>query len=103
MYLDILQAADFIDELSRENESLAKSVNEASEVLRRRWISVTERFPDFGVRALCKCRANIYEVLTWTADGWEHDPQHIYMSGFVTHWMPLPEPPAAEEAEWWRG
>ena len=39
------QAADVIEELSRENESLAKSVNEASEILRRRWIPVTERLP----------------------------------------------------------
>ena len=39
------EAADAIEELSRENESLAKSVNEASEILRRRWIPVTERLP----------------------------------------------------------
>lgn len=37
------QAADAIEELSHENESLAKSVNEASEILRKRWIPVTER------------------------------------------------------------
>ena len=42
--LDVLmKAADAIEELSRENESLAKSVNEASEILRKRWIPVTER------------------------------------------------------------
>jgi hypothetical protein len=41
----IVKAADAIAELSRENESLAKSVNEASEILRKRWIPVTERLP----------------------------------------------------------
>ena len=61
-----------------------------------KWIPVTERFPEFGAEVLCKCRANIYEVLTWTAEGWEYDPRHIYMSGFVTHWMPLPETPKEE-------
>jgi hypothetical protein len=40
------QAADAIDELSRENESLAKSVNEASEILRRRWIPLTKCLPE---------------------------------------------------------
>lgn len=38
-----LQAADAIEELSRENESLAKSVNEASEILRRRWMPLQEQ------------------------------------------------------------
>ena len=41
-----MEAADAIEELTRENESLAKSVNEASEMLRRRWIPVTERLPE---------------------------------------------------------
>ena len=40
------EAADAIEELSRENESLAKSVNEASEILRKRWIPVTEQAPE---------------------------------------------------------
>lgn len=78
------EAADAIEELSGRDTNVP------------RWIPVTERLPEFGVRVLCKCRANIYEVLTWTAQGWEHDPQHIYMSGFATHWIPLPEPPKEE-------
>lgn len=39
---DYEQAADAIEELSRENKSLAKRVNEASEVLRKHWIPVME-------------------------------------------------------------
>lgn len=62
-----------------------------------RWTPVAERLPDFGTWCLCKCKASIYEVLKWTADGWKHDPNHIYMSGFVTHWMPLPAPPAEDK------
>ena len=57
------------------------------------WISVKERLPEKRVRVLCKCRAGIYEVLRWTGNSWHHDYRHNYMSGFVTHWMPLPEPP----------
>ncbi len=97
------QAADAIEELSRENESLAKSVNEASEILRKRWIPVTERLPDIGGRVLCMCRANIYEVMKRRTDNkWvqaTNTVSVVYMSGFVTHWMPLPQPPKAEEGE----
>lgn len=39
------EAAEAIEELTRENESLAESVNEASEILRRRWIPVAEDTP----------------------------------------------------------
>lgn len=90
------EAADAIEELQGKNFLMKKTAEWISEKVPK-WIPVTERFPKFGVRALCKCRANIYEVLTWTAEGWEYDPQHIYMSGFVTHWMPLPEPPKEEK------
>lgn len=61
--LDVLmKAADAIEELSRENESLAKSVNEASEILRKRWIPVTERLPENDVHVLlsCKCGSGAY-------------------------------------------
>lgn len=64
-----------------------------------RWISVEERLPDERVRVLCKCRAGIYDVLRRQNGDWYHDPRHIYMTGFVTHWMPLPEPPTGESQE----
>ena len=96
------QAADAIEELKQNIEQYKLYLQDAINDLRSahekepKWIPVTERLPEFGARVICKCRANIYEVLTWTVDGWEHDPQHVYMSGFVTHWMPLPEPPKEE-------
>ena len=77
------EAADAIEELSKP-----------------RWIPVTERLPEAGERVLCYCRANIYEVMKMRTDGdWVHNDQvydSAYMSGFVTHWMPLPEPPKEE-------
>ena len=64
------------------------------------WISVKDRLPRLRQWVLCKCRAGIYEVLRYeeTCDGehWYHDNLHNYMSGFVTHWMPLPEPPTED-------
>lgn len=115
--LTVLQMIDLMDEAADAIEQLIKGQKHLAEQVAKwqaeavkgdceawlseqdipHWIPVTERLPKFGVMALCKCRANIYEVLTWTAEGWEHDPQHIYMSGFVTHWMPLPEPPTPKE------
>ena len=59
-----------------------------------KWIPVTERLPEAGERVLCYCRANIYEVMKMRTDGdWVHNDKvydSAYMSGFVTHWMPLP-------------
>lgn len=62
------------------------------------WIPVTERLPKKGVYVLCACRANIYSVMKWDGIDWCENPTHIYMAGFVTHWMPLPEPPTGGDA-----
>ena len=59
------------------------------------WISVKERLPG-REWVLCKCRAKIHEVLSLRDGYWYHDPQHKFMGGFVTHWMPLPAPPEEE-------
>jgi hypothetical protein len=92
------EAADAIEELSRENESLAKSVNEASDILRRRWIPVTERLPEDRVEVLVSSgmfapfiEVAFYDGLFYSA--WDGETE----IAAVTHWMPLPQPP--EEGE----
>ena len=76
---------------------LDKAADAIEELSKPKWIPVTERLPEAGERVLCYCRANIYEVMKMRTDGdWVHNDQvydSAYMSGFVTHWMPLPEPP----------
>ena len=62
-----------------------------------KWISVTERWPVKRKWVLCRCEANIIEVLRWENNEWYHDPKHVYYPSFVTHWMPLPEPPKGEK------
>lgn len=57
------------------------------------WISVEDRMPDERQWVLCQCRARIREVLRLQDGCWYHDPEHSYFLSFVTHWMPLPEPP----------
>lgn len=130
------EAADAIEELSRENESLAKSVNEASEILRKRWVPVTERLPESGVHVLacfrvkwvggggrsyvcdafysapkteiCSYNDGIeaeYDEETdeyYMPEGWWEviknwdDYSCVAIGDFVTHWMPLPQPPEEE-------
>lgn len=70
----------------------------ADVIERNQWIPVTERLPENGEYVLCFCRANIVCVLRRDKGGdWYENPTHVYMSGFVTHWMPLPEPPESDE------
>ena len=57
-----------------------------------KWIPVSERLPEMGVRVLCACQADLYDVLKLTPEGWFYDTRHTYMFGFVRAWMPLPDP-----------
>jgi len=92
------QAADAIEELSKkylasevDNTNLTGGL--AEEHAKHLWIPVTERLPEKRKWVLCRCEANIHEVLRWENNEWYHDPLHVYFPSFVTHWMPLPEPP----------
>ena len=107
------QAADAIEELSREKESLAKTVQEASEILRKRWISVTERLPGTmkdksaysGWSAeiapsddvLCYLGSEKRQTVAWYSHTYEEwttvDENTVYKYGEVTHWMPLQPAP----------
>lgn len=94
--LDVLmKAADAIEDLSKWYKIMAEAYE--AEVTRRDWIPVTERLPKNGEYVLCFCRANIVCVLRRDKDGdWYENPTHVYMNGFVTHWIPIPEPPEKE-------
>lgn len=92
----VLEAADAIEELSRKYKSIAASLNESVELVRKlqqpRWIPVSERLPedsgDYLVHDSC---GNIFQnffgtvVKRWSA-----------RDGMITHWMPLPDPPEEE-------
>ena len=58
-----------------------------------KWIPVSERFPEGGAIVLCNTDYFV-EVLQWDkrADVWV-DQYRSYRKNYVTHWMPLPEPP----------
>lgn len=94
------QAANIIAELDRENKSLAKSVNEASEILRKRWLPVTETPPlkvgDKGYNGYLVYANGYYEIADYTTDKLDNIP-YFYVDGEyepnVRYFMPLPPRP----------
>ena len=97
---DLAEAADRIEARAKEIEKLRGQVP--------RWVPVTERLPEYGVRVLA---TDMYEedncTGIWTreeykddADGCWYD-EHGWWHALdeVTHWMPLPGRPEVENAE----
>ena len=89
----INEAADAIEELSKQHEAQAQNIiallNE-----KPRWIPVTERLPELAFVNewyLVALESGCVESLGYTkGKGW-------FPTGSpVTHWMPLPEPPKEE-------
>lgn len=109
----VMEAADAIEELSREYESIAKSLNESVELVRKLqspcWVSVTERLPEedgwYQVYApgysggsssgLKNIKGNMYSA--FKNGKWSIEVGYHKRPGCVKAWMPLPEPPKEEE------
>ena len=93
----IEQTVNALDELTRENESLAKSVNEASEILRRRWIPVTERLPRMWEEVILRFPNNQAVGFHDGDSGWavfSGDNMYTYVAPeevHPTHWKPKEE------------
>mgnify|MGYP002515037756 CR=1 FL=1 len=98
------QAADAIEELigfvqeaERDRDEYRERLDNANELMQKRWIPVTERLPEVRTWVLCYCRANSFDVFRMTDEGnWQYGNRSIYMKGYVTHWMPLPPAPKEE-------
>lgn len=80
--------------LKKENEQMRDAAAQVTKLaaeaaVEREWISVTERLPEPGVDVLAAYR-NRHIYMGTVGDDWlEEDIE----DGYVTHWMPLPEPP----------
>lgn len=110
---DYEEAADAIEELSRTHDADAKEIEWLKKCLQDlpkppRWISVEERLPEQRINqntldfeyALCATtfgdvrpykygrRIGQGDAHFWNGAG--------YVDAYVTHWMPLPEPPKEE-------
>lgn len=116
------EAADAIEEMSREYESIAKSLTESVELVRKlqqtvehykgcsddwykeacdykamlpRWISVTERLPENDGRYLV-CNQPYKAQWVMIQEYWKDSG---WSGSSVTHWMPLPPAPELPEEE----
>lgn len=101
-------AADLIEQQVTEINELQKSLNDlghANACLRGQipeWIDVKDRLPDKGGNYLCRygfqrdgCLGDYRTTGCLYYYAYDHRPhwQHESVGLFVTHWMPLPEPP----------
>ena len=91
---------DYIDECQEEGIPPIDTFEEyiADYVLRagyrkQEWISVDERLPDFEGKYLVYTIKGNVTIAYCYSPSWESNPQFDY---WVTHWMPLPEPPKGE-------
>ena len=106
--MKIDRAIEILNPEHRENYDGMDEVNEACrmgmEALERtRWIPVSERLPEKNDQwVLCLCVSGAIEVLKFDYTMWNWDAQYpgrCYMENYVTHWMPLPEPPKEEQKQ----
>ena len=100
-----LEAAEAIEELSKENESLGNSLIGAVEMLKKKrkpkWIPVTERLPEKPGNYLVYAnyaKGNLPFVDVDYYSGKNFATVYTCCGYYrVSHWMPLPEPPEEEK------
>jgi hypothetical protein len=78
-------------------ESLADHLI-ANGVTIQKWIPVTERLPEEDVRVLVWVGANSCNFPVIDTDR-IHNGRWVRWDEYITHWMPLPEPPKGETNE----
>ena len=64
------------------------------------WISVKDRLPENDTRVLAYCKDRcIHDVKwRWADNAWyDKGSAAVYLAGFVTHWLPMPEPPKEDK------
>lgn len=64
------------------------------------WISVEDRLPEPMEWVLCFCSTNVVHILRLDDYGHYWTAQSLckhYKKEYVTHWMPLPQPPKEVE------
>lgn len=94
----VMAAADAIEELIRQNVRWEEGVKVLLDYLRC-WVSVADGLPEDGEDVLCwicnDAWGDRYACVghyDTTFKLWDFDSERA-MSRYVTHWMPLPEPP----------
>lgn len=94
---DLSQAADVIEELSYKYE---KALSDLVKGNKLNWFPIAERLPEKTGHYLVniKCpRGKWIEICSFDGSEWESvDDYADIATKWVTHWMPLPEPPEEE-------
>ena len=69
----------------------------ANGVTVQEWISVKDRLPEHGDIVLCHTKHDDLLVFQWCemSHRWV-DQYEDYRQEYITHWMPLPQPPKGE-------
>ena len=84
-----------------DGNAMVKLLNKAADAIEKlskpRWIPVTERLPE--IRQVVLITDGIDVGTGWMNQGWWNTSFADIRPGEVTHWMPLPQPPKAEEGE----
>ena len=101
--IEILRKPIFPHELADPTEAVADYLLDNGVTIQK-WIPVTERLPERGKKVLCYHKFSGEEWTDWedtiaenTFNGFcvggERKAVWDWQGDFVTHWMPLPEPP----------
>ena len=86
------RAADAIEDLQAQlmfSNDVAKAIAEKVP----KWIPVSERLPEDGAEVLAWSQSGFAYVDWWIDGAWKVNSLVDGKYEFVTHWMPLPEPP----------
>ena len=63
------------------------------------WISINDKMPEMMKWVLGYCVSGAMEIVRYDhiMDDWDSVlPNHGYRKEYITHWMPLPEPPGRD-------
>lgn len=94
-FIDNKQRLDTVDYLIANGVTVGDANNATTT-----WISVEDRLPEPMEWMLCFCSTNVVHILRLDDYGHYWTTQSLcnhYKKEYVTHWMPLPQPPKEVE------
>lgn len=89
---------ELIKALSYDRGQYEKGFSDGLEEGKPKWISVKDRLPEKGTYVAVyygKFTGNIVDVMAWDGEAW-YKTALREDAEWITHWMPLPEPPEEE-------
>lgn len=76
---------------------IANGVTLDNQVASSKWISAKDRLPEDGAIVFCYTKHDDWNVMQWSEFLHRWADMYVdYRQEYVTHWMPLPQPPKGE-------